>query len=69
MLMSVEANSPAAQGTLLQGDVVVTLDGQPVRHVDELQTLLSGERVGKTVPVRIVRGGQVHDLTVTVGQG
>lgn len=69
MLMSVEANSPAAQGGLLQGDVLVTLDGQAVRHVDELQTLLSSDRAGKPIPVRIVRGGQVHDLTVTIGQG
>lgn len=69
MFMSVEADSPAAQGHLLQGDILVTLDGQPVRHVDELQTLLTGERVGKTVPARIVRSGQVQDLTVTIGQG
>ncbi len=69
MFMSVEADSPAAQGNLLQGDILVTLDGQPVRHVDELQTLLTGERVGKNVPVRIVRSGQVQDLTVTIGQG
>ncbi|CAN5539321.1 trypsin-like peptidase domain-containing protein [soil metagenome] len=69
MFMSVEANSPAAQGNLLQGDILVTVDGQPVRHVDELQTLLTGERVGKNVPVRIVRSGQVQDLTVTIGQG
>ena len=69
MLMSVEANSPAAQGGLLQGDVLVTLDGQAVHHVDELQVLLSSDRAGKPIPVRIVRGGQVHDLTVTIGQG
>jgi len=69
MLMSVEANSPAAQGGLLQGDVLVTLDGQPVRHVDELQTLLSGERVGKSIPARVVRSGQVQEVAVTVGQG
>lgn len=69
MLMSVESGSPAAQGGLLQGDVLVTLDGQAVRHVDELQVLLSTDRVGKSLPARIVRGGQVHDLAVTIGQG
>lgn len=69
MLMSVESDSPAAQGGLLQGDVLVTLDGQAVRHVDELQVLLSTDRVGKSLPARIVRSGQVHDLAVTIGQG
>ena len=69
MLMSVESGSPAAQGGLLQGDVLVTLDGQAVRHVDELQVLLGTDRVGKSLPARVVRGGQVHDLAVTIGQG
>ena len=69
MLMSVESGSPAAQGGLLQGDVLVTLDGQAVRHVDELQVLLGTDRVGISLPARIVRGGQVHDLAVTIGQG
>lgn len=69
MLMSVEANSPAAQGGLLQGDILVKLDGQAVRHVDELQALLNGDRVSKPVPVDIVRSGQVQNLTIMIGQG
>lgn len=68
MLMSVEAESPAAQSGLLQGDVIVTLDGAAVRHLDDLQALLTGERVGKTVSVRLVRAGALHVQTVTIGQ-
>jgi S1-C subfamily serine protease len=69
MLMSVENGSPAQQGGLVQGDVIVGLDGQSVRGMDELQTLLSPERVGKSASVRIVRSGQVQTLHVTIGQG
>ncbi len=68
MLMSVEADGPAAQGGLLQGDVLVTLDGAPVRQLDELQALLSSERAGKVVPIRIVRAGAVQEMDVTIGQ-
>lgn len=68
MLMSVEVDSPAAQGGLLQGDVLVTLDGAPVRQLDELQALLSSERAGKTVPVRFIRAGAVEEKQVTIGQ-
>lgn len=68
MLMSIEADSPAAQGGLLQGDVVVTLDGVPVRQLDDLQALLTGDRVGRTVVVRLVRAGAVQEQTVTIGQ-
>ncbi|MBK8799861.1 MAG: serine protease [Anaerolineales bacterium] len=68
MLLSVEANGPAAQGGLLQGDVLVTLDRAAVRQVDDLQALLAGERVGKAVTVRFVRAGALHEATVTVSQ-
>lgn len=68
MVMSVEPGGPAAAGGLLQGDVLVTLDGQPVRHLDELQTVLGLDRAGKVVAVKVVRGGALQDVTVTVGQ-
>lgn len=68
MLLSVEAGGPAAQGGLLQGDVLVTLDGAALRQVDDLQALLTGERVGKAITVRFVRAGQLHEQSVTVGQ-
>jgi S1-C subfamily serine protease len=68
MLLSVEADGPAAQGGLLQGDVLVTLDGLAVRQIHDLQALLAGERVGKAVTVRFARAGALHETTVTVGQ-
>jgi S1-C subfamily serine protease len=68
LLVSVEPGSPAESGGLYMGDTIVALDGQPVRHHDDLLGLLSGDRVGKSVPVRIVRGGQVQEVTVNVGE-
>jgi S1-C subfamily serine protease len=68
LLVSVESGSPAEQGGLLLGDTIVSLDGQPVRHMDDLLALLSGDRVGAVVSVRIVRGGQVQELTVLIGE-
>jgi S1-C subfamily serine protease len=68
LLVSVEEASPAGKGGLMMGDTIVALDGQPVRHIDDLQGLLSGDRVGKAVPVRIVRGGQVQEVSVVIGE-
>jgi len=68
LLVMVEPDSPAARGGLLMGDTIVALDGSPVRHMDDLQALLSGSRVGKKVSVRIVRGGQVQDAEVVIGE-
>ena len=68
LLVSVEPGSPAEQAGLLLGDTIVTLDNQPVRHHDDLLALLSADRVGATVPVKLVRGGQVIEVKVTVGE-
>lgn len=68
LLVSVEPGSPAEQGGLLMGDTIVALDGQPVRHLDDLLGLLSGDRVGASVPVRIIRSGRVQELTVEIGE-
>ena len=68
LLAAVEPDSPADQAGLLLGDTVISLDGQAVRHMDDLMALLSGDRVGTSVPVRVVRGGQVQDVQVTIGE-
>ena len=68
LLAAVESGAPAEAAGMMVGDILVTLDGQPVRHMDDLMALLSSDRVGKAVPVRVVRGGQVTDSTVTIGE-
>jgi S1-C subfamily serine protease len=68
LIASVEPGSPADSGGLMLGDTIVALDGHPVHHMDDLLALLGGDRAGKAVPVRVVRGGQVQDVTVTIGE-
>lgn len=68
MVMSVEGDGPAGQGGVLQGDVIVSLDGDRVQQLDELQSALQANRAGRTVPVQIVRSGALHELQVTVGR-
>jgi S1-C subfamily serine protease len=68
MVMSVEGSSPAAEAGLLQGDILIGLDGQPLRQVDDLQALLAGDRIGRQVGVRVVRTGELREVSVTIGQ-
>lgn len=68
LLMQVKPGGPADEAGLLMGDTLVTLDGQPLPHHDALLALLAGDRVGTSVPVRVVRAGQIHDLQVVIGQ-
>jgi S1-C subfamily serine protease len=68
LIVGVEDGSPAGRGGLIVGDILATLDGQPVEDTDDLLVLLGGERVGRAVPVKLVRGGQLEELEITVGE-
>jgi S1-C subfamily serine protease len=67
MVIGTEQGGPADQAGILQGDVLVTFAGQPITDIDTLQAGLGPDSVGKAVPARLVRGGSLTDLTLTVG--
>lgn len=68
LLVSVEAGGPADQGGLLTGDIIVRFGGEATRHRDALLAYIGGDRVGKTVEVGVVRGGEFKTFDVTIGE-
>jgi S1-C subfamily serine protease len=68
LLVGVEPNGPADRGGLLMGDLLVGLGGDPIKDTDDLQWALRSERVGQAVAVRIVRGGDLREISLTVGE-
>ena len=68
LVVGVEDGSPAGRGGLIVGDILATLDGQPVEDTDDLLVLLAGDRVGSPVPVKLVRGGELTEVEITVGE-
>jgi S1-C subfamily serine protease len=68
LVVGVEEGSPAGRGGLIIGDILATLDGQPVEDTEDLLVLLTGERVGREVPVEVIRGGELQTLQITVGE-
>jgi len=50
------------------GDVIVAVAGDAVKHLDDLLAALGGDRVGTTVPVKIVRGGQAQEIKALIGE-
>ena len=46
------------------GDLLVALDGEPVRSMTDLQRLMVRERIGVTVSFGIVRGERMLDIPV-----
>ena len=68
LVVGVEEGSPAGHGGLIIGDILATLDGQPVEDTEDLLVLLTGDRVGREVEAGVIRGGELRALQVTVGE-
>ena len=68
-MVGVTSGSPASRAGVLVGDVLLEFDGHPVESPEELLDLLLGDRVGKPVAIKLLRGGaRGRRRTVTVGE-
>ncbi len=57
-VVEVIEDSPAARAGLRAEDLIVGVDGLPVTGVDDLQRLMTGERIGVATQLEVVRGGE-----------
>lgn len=68
IVVSLEANGPADQAGVLIGDILVALGGTPVSDIAGVHAMLDPDRVGKPLSLQLVRGGQLIELTATIGE-
>jgi S1-C subfamily serine protease len=68
LVVGVTPDAPAAAAGVLVGDVLLEFDGHPTSSPEQLLAELFGAGVGRQVPLKILRGGKVADLTVTIGE-
>ncbi|MGO8951425.1 MAG: S1C family serine protease [Ktedonobacterales bacterium] len=68
LVLNVEPESPAEQGGLLLGDLIISLAGQSISDAETLRAQLGGDKVGQPLAVKILRGGEPIDLTIIVGE-
>ena len=68
LIVKVDDDSPAQKGGLLLGDILVGLDGKTINDTEDLQAVLVHNRVGKTIPLEVIRGNTLQTLQITVGQ-
>ena len=64
LIISVEKQSPAERAGLSQGDVIIALDGAPVRSVDDLHKILTEARIGSSCELTLLRQSQKIALPV-----
>jgi S1-C subfamily serine protease len=68
LVAAVTPGGPAAQAGVLVGDLVTGLDGHDITSPEDLFDLLLGDRVGRQVPLRVIRGGAGIELPLTIGE-
>jgi S1-C subfamily serine protease len=68
LIVSAESGTPADRAGLLVGDIVVKMSGAAVRDTDDLQAQLGSESVGKATTITLLRGGELTEAPITVGE-
>jgi S1-C subfamily serine protease len=67
IVVDVQPESPAAAGLLI-GDVILSLDAKAVADPFDMRAVLRPDRVGQSVTASVIRGGQVREVLLTIGE-
>ncbi len=59
---------PASEAGILSGDVIIEFDGKTVENTRELVRIVGDSPVGKTVSIKVLRGGKKISLSVKLGR-
>ncbi|WP_263375702.1 Do family serine endopeptidase [Granulicella aggregans] len=68
IVSGVTPDSPAAKAGLKSGDVIRSLDGQPIINGGALQVIVSQDQPGTNISLGILRDGAPQTLSVKVGE-
>jgi hypothetical protein len=67
LVQKVKPGSPAALGGIQKGDVIVKFGSQDIKKFLDLPPLVKQAQVGQKIPVQIIRGSKVQNLSVIIG--
>ncbi|MBB5059539.1 serine protease Do [Granulicella aggregans] len=68
IVSQVSPDSPAAKAGMKSGDVIRSLDGQPIINGGALQVIVSQDQPGTSISLGILRDGAPQTLSVKVGE-
>ena len=66
LIESVESGGPADKGGLKSEDVILSMNGKPIKDGDDLVTKVAETPVGTEVTITVDRGGKKSDHKVTI---
>jgi|SRR5579875_3333530 len=68
IVLSVADDSPARQAGLQLGDILISLDKNHLTSIEELQSILRGDIVGRSVSALLIRGGEPVQVQIVISQ-
>jgi len=68
IVISVDPDAAAGRAGITIGDVLLELSGNTIQRPEDVQRALGPESVGKTIRASVLRGGQLVDVEITVGE-
>jgi S1-C subfamily serine protease len=68
IVVTVEPGGPGEKAGVVIGDVLVALGGSPVSDIGDVQKCLGSDQVGKPLRASLIRGGEITELTISVGE-
>ena len=67
MVVSVETQSPAQEAGIILGDILVAIEDTSIERLRDIQAYLEPQNVGKTIQIVLIRGGNLKNVSLTVG--
>jgi serine protease Do len=68
LVSQVLEDSPAQKAGMEQGDIILEFDGKEIKDFGDLSRIAASTPIGKTVDIKVFRGGQIVSLEATVAE-
>jgi S1-C subfamily serine protease len=68
IVMDVYPGGPADKAGIVIGDILISLAGHAVTRLEDIQSHLAGDAIGKTLPLKFVRGGVIQEGSIVVAE-
>jgi Do/DeqQ family serine protease len=68
VISRVDNNSPAARAGLEPGDIIVSVNGRPVKNSHDIRNIIGLMQIGDKVELQYFRGDEQRETTATIGK-
>ena len=68
IVMDVYPGGPADKAGIVIGDILISLAEHAVTRLEDIQSHLAGDAIGKTLPLKFVRGGVIQEGSIVVAE-